>query len=86
MEPLVVTIRLTPFLRYPVTGRNVEDGKLLMEITLPLVSLIIILVGSFLVGSGWKGFLFKLCQDKRDFRRDRVLSFQKVSSNKYILR
>ena len=69
-----------------MTPNTVDDIKLLTHMTLPLVSLIIILVGSFLVGSGWRGFLFRLCQEERDYRRDGVLSLRKVSGNKYILR
>ena len=69
-----------------MTHNNVDDIKLLTHITLPLLSLIIILVGSFLVGSGWRGFLFRLCQEEKDYRRDRVLSVRKVSGDKYILR
>ena len=79
--------RFSPFLRSPETVQGGEDWRLLTQLTLPLVTAFIFLVGSFLVLSGWNGLLFKLCQQTGDFRADRkVVSFHKISKNKYMLR
>ena len=83
---LLSLFRFSQFLRHPPYDHKVSDGRLLFKVTVPLLAALIIVITTFLMLSGWKGLLFHLCQEGKDFRKKRVLMFYKVSGNKYMLR